>query len=75
MTPSDLEVIEIGHLHVATTTTAATTDVAARTVITVTTGDVTTTRRRIAARSVTCLPRWRQATPMDHSSTPIGRST
>jgi hypothetical protein len=36
---------------------------------------VTTTRRRIAARSATCLPRRRQATPMVRFSTPRGRST
>jgi hypothetical protein len=74
-TPSDLEAMEIGHPHVATTTTAATTDVAVRTTIAVTTNNVTTTSRRITARSATSLPRWRQATPMTRSSTPRGRST
>jgi hypothetical protein len=66
---------DIGHPHVATATTAAMTDVDAKTTSATTTGDVTTTRRRIAARSVTCLPRQRQATPTVHSSMPRGRST
>jgi hypothetical protein len=74
-TPSDLEATEIGHPHVATTTTAATTDVADQTMSATTIGDVMTTRQRIVARSATCLPRRRQATPMVHSNMPRGRST
>jgi hypothetical protein len=74
-TPSDLEAMKIGHPHIATTTTTATTDVATKTTSVATTGDVTTTRRRTVTRSATCLPRWRQATPMVCSSMPRGRST
>jgi hypothetical protein len=73
-TPSDLEVTEICHPHVATTTVAATTEVAARTTIAATTGDVTTARQRIAVRRATCLPRQKQASPMSCSSTPRDRS-
>jgi hypothetical protein len=36
---------------------------------------VTTTRQRIVVRSATCLPHWRQATPMARSSTLRDRST
>jgi hypothetical protein len=74
-TPSDLEAKEIGHPHVATATTTTTTDVAAKTMSVATTGNMITTRWRIVARSATCLPRRRQATPTARSSTPRGRST
>jgi hypothetical protein len=67
-TPSDIEATEIGHPHVAIAITVVTTDVAAKTMSTAMTGDVTTTRRRITARSATCLPRRRQATPTVRSA-------
>jgi hypothetical protein len=35
---------------------------------------VMTTRRKLAARSATCLPHRRRATPMVRSSMPKGRS-
>jgi hypothetical protein len=36
---------------------------------------VTATSRRIIARNATCLPRWRQATPMARANMPKGQST